>query len=228
MKVQDAIARISLLCSTATGERATMLTLTPSDFEALQLAIVALGTGATCKHCSPALLFAAKFPAGVAPDNERNWDSMYPGAESLPPPAAELCPVCNGPLTPQQWCARCADPSIPPGTFEHVPEDCELCERERELEPGTFTPHEHGGGPWGRITVASEPPEVAQHFEQTQVQRFGVPVGVPVPVAMAQTQRSLPGRCRSERFANRVGDPGRCVLASGHTGAHTDGMGVVW
>jgi hypothetical protein len=136
MKVTDAIARIDVLVSSATGERATMLTLSPADFEALKLASAALGHGATCTHCAPAIRFAAKYPLGIATDSERNWDSMYPGADSSQPPAAELCPVCSGPLTPEAWCARCADPSIPPDTYGNADHDravcdCEACENER-------------------------------------------------------------------------------------------------
>lgn len=36
---------------------------------------------------------------------------------------------------------------LAPADSPTADDECQLCEEERELEPGTFTPHEHGRMP---------------------------------------------------------------------------------
>jgi len=60
-------------------------------------------------------------------------------------------PVEPNPIEPNAPCIdcgeACGDPSRDPlrcVVCQLDAEDCQLCEQEAELEPGTFTPHQHG------------------------------------------------------------------------------------
>lgn len=56
-----------------------------------------------------------------------------------------FCLECGVPIDPERSSINCLVCELDKAASAVDP-DCELCEQERELEPGSFTPHRHAGG----------------------------------------------------------------------------------